>query len=235
MKKTAITLALLIIAVCGLFYFFKRSLSQQPSETSVTKERVTLAKTDNWLAWLQKRFPDESKTLWRRETRESLEKIIARDGTKWNFVWRGDIHRNGRPTALLMSTQNTRTHILAVKELKVMDCREGGPAKEGGNTVPNDHGIAIATGCKWVELLRLDAEGYFRNNIKIEMCGSDTPDGYYISFSSYDSPFVICTGRLDPEGNIIPIEGYCYEFEKNKDSYMPDGEPAKLEYIVSPK
>jgi hypothetical protein len=73
-----------------------------------------------------------------------------------------------------------------------MDCRES------GSTVPNDHGVALATGCKWVVLLRLDTDGYFRNNKKNEMFSIDAPDGYYIAF--YDSPFVISVVNLDPEG-----------------------------------
>lgn len=221
MKKAVIVLAFLIIAVYGLYCSFEKSLRQQSDEMAIKDEQVAVTHHDNWLAWLQKRFPDESKTLWGRETGESLEKMITRDGKKWNFIWRGDFHRNGRPTALLMSTQDTRTYITAVKELRVMDCRED------GDSVSNSHGDTTATGCKWVELLRLDAEGYFRNTKKIERFESDAPDGYYISFRSFDSFLNIGTGYLDSQGDIIPVAGYSYEFDKNTDSYRPSGEPAE--------
>ena len=127
MKKITVIVVLLLICVGGIIYLFKRLRTQN-------SEIIFVNKKNNWRGWFEEKFPDQSKEIWMPETEGSLEKIIKKDGGKWNFICKGDIHNTGRPTVLMMRTEDTRTNMIAVKELKVMDCREGRKIDDWANS-----------------------------------------------------------------------------------------------------
>lgn len=195
MKKIIVGLSLLFVLVAGAFY-----LSNRPRHLEYL-EGTTIAKTDNWKLWFNDKYPDRS-TAWPKDARDSLEQIINGDMGKWNFICKGDLHKNNRPTVLMMKTEDTPTVQIAVKELKVMDYREG----------------------KWVELVRQTPEGLFRNNKKIEVYSRYYSYAYQIAFSFSDWCFNINAMVLDSTGNIQPGEGIPFWFDRNKDRYTDNTE-----------
>lgn len=120
-----------------------KAAREKALKARVAAERsfVAVSPKEDWKGWLQKNFPDRSAS-W---PAECVESFGAAAGTvKWDFIGKGDIDRDGAPTALLVRVQPSPSEErLIVRDLAVKQCA-GGHWKdlltEGGDEVRLDAG-----------------------------------------------------------------------------------------------
>lgn len=88
--------------------------------------RTAIAVKPDWKGWLAKNFPDASAS-WPEDCAGSFD--AARGGAAWEFVGKGDIERDGVPTALMIRTKSAfdthRPKRLIVEALRIARCAGG--------------------------------------------------------------------------------------------------------------
>ena len=111
----------------------------------------------DWKGWLDKNFPDTS-AGWPDAAVKAFAGVIGTE--KWTYVEKGDIDRDGAPTALLIRFKDSPSQdYLIVDRLVVTKWQDG----------------------KWVEMLRLGAtDGTVVNGIKPGAMQSAVFKGYHL-------------------------------------------------------
>lgn len=163
------------------------------------KNRVAVKTKTDWKAWLDKNFPDASSS-WPAEASKSFSSIAG--DAKWDYVGKGDIDRDGAPTALLLKFEE---------------------APQGGYRIISHLVVAKWLDGKWNELLEADASmGLTVNGVQPGAMQSPDFHGYRLSLfagdtDDADNPGMwIILDAVDQKGEVLTEPANFYYAPKSK-------------------